>query len=51
MEQFQIALEGISLTNFGPASISPSDGTLAAPALKSVGLIDLRSQQVVKMME
>jgi WD40 repeat protein len=51
LEQFQVTLEGVSLTDFSPASISPADGTLAIPAKESVATIDLESRQVLKTME
>jgi WD40 repeat protein len=51
LEQFQISLGGVSLTNFSPASISPVDGTLAIPAQGSVATINLETGQVLQVME
>jgi WD40 repeat protein len=51
LEQFQISLGGVSLTNFSPASISPVDGTLAIPAQGSVATINLETGQVIQVME
>jgi WD40 repeat protein len=51
LEQFQITLGGVSLTNFSSASISPVYGTPAIPAQGSVAAINLETGQVIQVME